>query len=190
MIYDEKDSIDNIKSIKYQQCPLDRKKGKDVQTPNGAQEIGPMACSPCHPGWLASGAENAHCPPRGTFCINVHFLMQTIRYKSRNLSNDGSRTATRWSKFRLPIWSNMILVSWMVVMTTMTYKDNTDRELEGCVYSFSSVWNTIKCNTVWQHDPTRTRVGCQWLHASSTRMKHVAGTTTRDADEAASSQCK
>ena len=124
----------------------------------------------------ASRAENAHCP-RGTFCINVHFLMQPIRYKSQNLPNDGSRTATRWSKFRLPIWSNMILVSWMVVMTTMTYKDNTDRELEGCVHSFSSVWNTIKCNTVWQHDPTRTRVGCRWLHASSTRTKHVTGTT-------------
>jgi len=46
VIYDEKDSIDNIKSIKYQRCPLDRKKGKDVQTPKGAQEIWPMACSP------------------------------------------------------------------------------------------------------------------------------------------------
>ena len=113
-----------------------------------------MACSPCGPGFgdEASRAENAHCP-RGTFCINVHFLMQPIRYKRRNLPNDGSRMATRWSKFRLPMWSNMILVSWMVAMTTMTYNNNTDRELEGCAHSFSSVWNKIKkCNIGWQHD--------------------------------------
>lgn len=44
---------------------------------------------------------------------------------------DGSRTM-------------MLVVSWMVVMTTMTYNNNTDREMEGCVHSFSSVWNMKK----------------------------------------------